>query len=966
MTHLLRRPRRLLALLLLALSLTAFARASAPDAYARWLAENFPVSLRAEPELSAPAATPLADGTPNLLRAAFDLPLSAPAASASLPAAALDGDRLVLRYRQLSGGRGTPGIDYEAGGLHYLVEVGDLATGLWRRGPELLEPAGPSVPLDARTELASVRLKTPLADSDRAFLRLRVERPAPPARAADPMEEMGVASHLFRYPDYAAACDSLIASGVKWIRTGVEWGSLQPAAGDLPASANAALLARVDYVVNRLHENGVNIVWELAYGTDWCSSAPPGVTTGRRFYRPTDTAAWARFVEFMTDRYRGKIRHWEVWNEPDHSTFFRVPPGEDIVDQYLVLLATASAKIRAADAANRVLLGGLAGFDGARESYGLGTFFDRLCERGGADHFDIVVYHVYGDSPHQLRVNRAHRDVIERHGLLSRPVWLTETGFTTAGDAALEAKKAERVHRHWQTHMRLGHVERLFWFLDRSDNVAGSAPESNFGLRANNRTPLPAYYAYQALGGARVDFRVQTRFPSLVAADRTVYYSGPGIVDRAADGSIKGVPPFGYLYFHVNDAWLRDGNGGLDDTVDVEVEYLDSSTGGFRLDYDIKGPATAAQLPVVLRQNTGLWKTHVFTLTDVEFANSQPGGADFRLYAGRDSELVLRSVVVRKRTASARIKFGPGDRFHLVERENGAAGEATENPALTFNGETCRQILDGSRYIVLRVSDGLLGRGDTRVRVHVRFWDDDTDEILVQYNAVDGSTAKTARIRKTATNTWRTAHVDLADADFRNAGSWTSDLRIATGPDNRLEHVSLVEIDPLPLVDDDFQDGDSLGWTPAGGSWSVVDEAGARAYRQSSPASSESTSLAGHPTWDDHEISATLRLHDAGAAGLVARLTDADNHYTLLARVSDQRLVLLKRVAGLATTLAELPWDFAVDETFRLRLALRGAHLAAYVDDIQAFTLYDTSLAAGRAGLRTVGARCSFDDIAAR
>ena len=950
---------------LVALGLAAHA-SPPPDAYARWLGENLPATLRADPAIATPDATPLADGTPNLLRAAFDLPLSASAAAEALPVVALYDDHLVLRYRQLSGGRGTPGIDYTVGGLRYVVEAGDLATGIWRRGPALLELAGPPLPLGDRAELASVRLKTPLADTDRAFLRLRVERPAPPARATDPMEEMGVASHLFRYSDYAAACDSLIASGVKWIRTGVEWGSLQPTAGELPSSANASLLARVDYVVNRLHENGVNIVWELAYGTDWCSSAPAGVTSGRRFYRPSDLAAWARFVEFMTDRYRGKIRHWEVWNEPDHSTFFRVPPGEDIVEQYLVLLAAASAKIRAADASNRVLLGGLAGFDGSRESYGLGTFFDRLCERGAADHFDIVVYHVYGDSPHQLRVNRAHRDVIERHGLLSRPVWLTETGFSTAGDASLEAKKAERVHRHWQTHMRLGHIERLFWFLDRSDNVAGNASESNFGLRANNRAPLPAYYAHQALGGARVDFRTQTRFPALVATDRTIYFSGSGIEDHAPDGSSKRIPVLGHMYFHVNDAWLRDGNGGLDDTVDIEVEYLDSSTGGFRLDYDIKGPATAAQLPVVMRQNTGQWKTHVFTLADVEFANSQPGGADFRIYAGRDAPLVLRSVVVRKRDALARIKLGPVDRFHLVERENGAAGEATENPALTFQGETCRQILDGSRYIVLRVSDGFLGRGDTRVRVRVRFWDDADDEILVQYNAVDGSTAKTARIRKTATNAWRTAHVDLADADFRNASSWTSDLRLATGPDNRLEHISLVEFEPLPLLDDDFQDGDSAGWSPGGGVWSVIDEAGARAYRQGSASAAEATALAGHPTWDDYEFAATLRLLDPGAAGLVARHADADHHYALLADAAQGRLLLEKRVGGVATTLIAIPWDFSTGEPVRLRLALRGARLTAHVDELQAFTLHDTSLTAGRAGLCTRSARATFDDISIR
>jgi len=149
------------------------------DAFAQWVATHFSPADQADATRSGPLAAPFGDGVPNLLRAALNLGAGPLADAASLPGAAIENGHLVLRYRQLSGGMGTPGIDYTAGGLRYVVEVcEDLGAGesAWQSGASLVEPVGAPQAIDAETQLVTVRMKAPLAERPRAFLRLRVVR----------------------------------------------------------------------------------------------------------------------------------------------------------------------------------------------------------------------------------------------------------------------------------------------------------------------------------------------------------------------------------------------------------------------------------------------------------------------------------------------------------------------------------------------------------------------------------------------------------------------------------------------------------------------------------------------------------------------------------------------------------------------------------------------------------------------
>jgi hypothetical protein len=80
---------------------------------------------------------------------------------------------------------------------------------------------------------------------------------------------------------------------------------------------------------------------------------------------------------------------------------------------------------------------------------------------------------------------------------------------------------------------------------------------------------------------------------------------------------------------------------------------------------------------------------------------------------------------------------------------------------------------------------------------------------------------------------------------------------------------------------DDFEDGNANGWTPSGGTWSVITD-GSHVYEGGN---GTSMSLAGQASWTDQTVQARVKVVQFGGtstsyrAGIVARATDATNLY---------------------------------------------------------------------------------------
>src|SRR6185503_14459507 len=167
------------------------------------------------------------------------------------------------------------------------------------------------------------------------------------------------------------------------------------------------------------------------------------------------------------------------------------------------------------------------------------------------------------------------------------------------------------------------------------------------------------------------------------------------------------------------------------------------------------------------------------------------------------------------------------------------------------------------------------------------------------------------------------------------------------------------------LLSDNFEDGDQVGWSKSGGTWTVVTD-GSRVLRQSGT-SADSRARAGDITWTDYSVQARVKPIAFGGAGrYVALLARAENvnHFYYLALQNGNQLVLAKRDGDSSTTLASRTFTVTTGTFFTLRLDVRGSSLSGSVNGGTPLTATDSQFTAGNIGGATFFASGSFDDFA--
>lgn len=173
-------------------------------------------------------------------------------------------------------------------------------------------------------------------------------------------------------------------------------------------------------------------------------------------------------------------------------------------------------------------------------------------------------------------------------------------------------------------------------------------------------------------------------------------------------------------------------------------------------------------------------------------------------------------------------------------------------------------------------------------------------------------------------------------------------------------------LDRANLSQDDFQDGDAIGWSTTPGSLFSVASSGAfRFYRQNSLAGN-SAALWQNAIGNDQAIQAdiTPRAFDGNDRwfGLVTRYTDINNYYYVTVRSSGS--VQLKRMqAGVFTTLGSAALPVTTGTTYRIRLESTADHVRVLINDRPVIRVRDAALSGGGPGLMTYKARADFDNV---
>lgn len=204
-------------------------------------------------------------------------------------------------------------------------------------------------------------------------------------------------------------------------------------------------------------------------------------------YHPVnDIPKWRSYVNSTTRNYKGKVKYWEVWNEPPNFTP-NTPPQE-----YGMMVSHAYTEAKAVDPSVQVGL--------AAQSVNL-NYLDRALLNGAKNHFDFITVHPYevaglidsGFEAQYMSIVPTIRKMLAARNpeKVNVPVIFTEVGQPV--DTKLTAEmQADLLVKLYTLGIAQGAL-RTHWF-EPLDGDSGP-----FGLLGANKVKRPSFVALSTM-----------------------------------------------------------------------------------------------------------------------------------------------------------------------------------------------------------------------------------------------------------------------------------------------------------------------------------------------------------------------------------------------------------------------------------------------------------------------------------
>ncbi|MGW8918834.1 family 16 glycoside hydrolase [Paenibacillus lautus] len=168
-----------------------------------------------------------------------------------------------------------------------------------------------------------------------------------------------------------------------------------------------------------------------------------------------------------------------------------------------------------------------------------------------------------------------------------------------------------------------------------------------------------------------------------------------------------------------------------------------------------------------------------------------------------------------------------------------------------------------------------------------------------------------------------------------------------------------------PLFSDNFEDGNTAGWTSMSGGWTVPTVGTNHVLSSGNQTTTSLITANSGGSWTDYVYEARLRMPITNAnAGMVFRVQDANNYYMYRIHSSNQQLELFKSVNGQLTLVNSTPFTAIEKQWYKVKAVMQGNTISCYVDGElkMEWTNPVTELTAGGIGFRTTSAGVHFDD----
>jgi hypothetical protein len=399
------------------------------------------------------------------------------------------------------------------GGLaFFILRLGPVRAWLWEQTGEEAYPAQ----VKGLTDLAAGLLRPRLALAADARLS---HVPANPLGVNVFLEQEAEAAKRARVVEMAAA------AGFHWLRQEFPWEDIEiHGKGDFEDRRHEPYRSawdKYDEIVGLAEQHGLELIVRLSNPPAWSRAQGDDVGT---YAPPDDAQDFADFVTAVVSRYRGRVRYYQLWNEPNiYPEWGNYPISPE---DYTRLLAVGAQAARAVDPEVVILAGALAATINLQpaapppdNSLSDLLFLQRMYDAGAAPSFDIMAVQGYGlwSGPtdrrlHPRVLNISHhlyvRDLMVRNGDGHKPIWISEMNWNAAPEG-VEPRYGRVTLEQQARYLPLAYARVLAewpwvgvantWYLKRATDAweQNSQPEAYFRLLAPDFIPQPVYTAMQ-------------------------------------------------------------------------------------------------------------------------------------------------------------------------------------------------------------------------------------------------------------------------------------------------------------------------------------------------------------------------------------------------------------------------------------------------------------------------------------
>ncbi len=302
--------------------------------------------------------------------------------------------------------------------------------------------------------------------------------------------------------DIPALIQAMKDAHVQIVRVPIRWTVVEPEKGKWD-------FAKADRVIRDITAAKIEVLALLMSVPAWSSGVDRKNEQGFwDCYPPKDISDYQHYVRRVVDRYKDRVRFWEVWNEENGSDFYRPIPDSG---EYVWILKAAYETIKSSDPRATVVLGGLQ-MNGIIPNPWLPiktpNFLQKIYHAGGMPYFDVVNIHPYvlpnqNEGPgYCAKLVRDTVEVMKRNGDAEKPLWITEIGCAT-GNGVTEEMQAEHLEGIYRELGKIPEVKAVYWFTLRDYPASICGGEDSMGMITTDGRRKPAFEVFQRLCTAR-------------------------------------------------------------------------------------------------------------------------------------------------------------------------------------------------------------------------------------------------------------------------------------------------------------------------------------------------------------------------------------------------------------------------------------------------------------------------------